>query len=364
MRNIIYSIYFYITSISISGIEKLSIYNPYNLSGFFLLIIFFFLKEKKIKKEYIFYIFFLVANLIFNFEKQGLLLLVSLSPILYKSFLKKNIKYLRKYVNIQLIILMTIFIIDFIYRFKGNYNLILLSLKSFLLNNRTIINFYTYKVNSIMYADTNYTAIIIGITFLYYLHLEKYKIVRIKYYKWLCIFLLIFTFSRAAIISIIISLFYKKYNGLLKKYKLIVGTGMIIMFISILPKIIDKLKEDNSISTRFELINLFFNKVTDLNIMEILLGVGFTNSNFILGEYGHNFIVVMTLEGGILFFLLLVWIFILMWIEYKKFREILIYFILCIMSVTQYNYIFIFVILTTLKAIEEVKNDKCNNGNL
>ena len=72
MRNIIYSIYFYITSISISGIEKLSIYNPYNLSGFFLLIIFFFLKEKKKKKEYKFYIFFLVAKLIFNFEKKGL----------------------------------------------------------------------------------------------------------------------------------------------------------------------------------------------------------------------------------------------------------------------------------------------------
>lgn len=361
MKRIILSIFFLLSPISISGIPNFSIISPYNLLGIFLLFILI-IKKIKIKYSILFFIFTILESLAINFNKSGLLLIFSLSPLFFEEILEKiGIKKIKKYVNYHFFILLIMFIIDFIYRFKFDIFKIYIIIKNFILMNGEI-NFYIYKVNSILFDDTNYTAVMIGIGILFYTHLKDYKIISKRYYKLYLSFLLFLffsTFSRTAYIALVLCYFYKKTIYLKKKYKinkLIILLIAMIVIIFLFFFIMNIFLKDGSFKTKIYILHQMYIYLKNISTVPFLYGVGFGNSASVLKMYGHNSLIVFFVEGGILFFISFINLYYFLWKKYKNARDILLFVFMCTMSATQYNYIYLMIVITSLHVIKKIKN--------
>lgn len=357
MDKLILYIYFLWTAIPLSGIKNFSNFSPQNLSGILLTLLMFFLPYRiKIKKRFIFFYLFLILSMIFNFNKVGILLLCSFTPLFYYKYLVMKSKKVLIYVKYQLILLNLIFYFDFIYRFKGDPLAIKFSLLNFISSSLSSTNFYIYKTNTFLFIDTNFVSIMIGTTYLFWKYLEKEKVVKKMKIKYLLLLLLLFTYSRAAILSIIIVFIYNVYIKQKTLIKKSINTILFIYLIFNFNNIYKLLIQDESIKARIIILQDFFLNIFNLKIYELFLGVGFYNSVEILGKAGHISFVTFILESGIIVFIFIISIFKFLWNYFKEYRDILIFNLFCFLSVTQYNYIFLISILTSLKVIKESKN--------
>lgn len=160
--------------------------------------------------------------------------------------------------------------------------------------------FYLYKFGSILFADSNTVALIcLSICFLIFF-IEKAMNVRWLFLSSLSVFLLVGCLSRSAIISFLISFFL--FCNISRKIKILISSMIIplVIYFSV-----DFFSQDQSLVSKFEIINnlLIFYENSDLPT--ILFGVGMDGSpNFLGGIYSHIHFVTLLVEFGLIGFLL------------------------------------------------------------
>ena len=237
-----------------------------------------------------------------------------------------------------------LYLADTLYRFAlFKFNLI-----------NIFINFYEMKDSCFIFFFINALAInttTLGM-FAFYLYNKTKK----NIYRLYCILfsiLTLFSFSRAAILAIImfIGLYYA-----FKSIKTIIQTKLkcfyqlpfqlftiyfalliaLIISIPITIKIINFLMNDGSFGTKINIINeifLFFNKAS---FSQIFYGIGFDNAEGFVGMYAHNYLATYIIETGIIGFSL-VTLFLLR-ILYETPRTIYILFPFCIYGISYIGY--------------------------
>lgn len=263
------------------------------------------IKDSKI--NFIFYrlILFLFFLIILYHYVLGLLNYTLLQKIFW---LIVPVSYLPLVYN-TLIPLKDIIIFRIIRRFL-NFNLILLTIESiFRITNSNFnnlylygdFNFYIFKYESIMLGDSNYVAIIILTLYFFCFYLEKQFNKDFKLYKLILFILNFLTFSRAAIITMLLfMLLYNLKNNTLLKKSIILLTVFLFSYFAII-----KFSGDGSLSTKFEIVELFRVYIKKAGLNNILFGFGdkaklFFGKNKIIGHnligltYDYGFVGVLT----------------------------------------------------------------------
>lgn len=170
---------------------------------------------------------------------------------------------------------------------------------------------YPYKRNSIMFVDSNYTAILI-LTLISLFHLNLIKIKKYKYTYVLLIILLLLTFSRSAILVYILVCIIQKLNQSISfnKYKnfnrmIVFLTCISLLFFIIL--LFDKQNiTDGSFQSKFKLLSLMLEISNKKGIVFFLFGGGIGNSHNLIGMGAHNILVLLYFEYGIIFSIFLI----------------------------------------------------------
>lgn len=162
--------------------------------------------------------------------------------------------------------------------------------------------FYLYKFNSLMFADSNTTALICLILFFTIFSIQKeIKNVYYKNEKFILLLLLFSCLSRAAILSLIVGLiFLLLFNSNISKivktfflFLLIIATVFVVVFN-------DSLSTDESLKSKFQIIIMVYLKIQTLSFSELLFGIGFTQVESFLGIYSHLLILTYLIECGII----------------------------------------------------------------
>lgn len=162
--------------------------------------------------------------------------------------------------------------------------------------------FYPFKLNSVMYQDSNFVGIFVLTLFFLVFYLTKRFNEKMKIERIILLFLVFLTISRAAILSLllfsIIFYIWNKNNRMLK---------VLLFFISLCLFIVVGfyVSTDESLHTKFHLLNLFFRFITESGPVDLLFGVGFGNTKEIFGMGAHNFIITHVVESGLIGFSIL-----------------------------------------------------------
>lgn len=163
--------------------------------------------------------------------------------------------------------------------------------------------FYKYKYNSIMYQDSNYVGIFIIVLFFFALYLDNKQNVVMKKERIVLLCLCIATFSRSAIIVILLFGFWLD-RSISKSKKIIILFGAIIAgayFIS------DYILNDGSFLSKFSIIEsawTFYTRKASLAMQLFGYGLGHSADNIGIGS--HNLFVAFIMETGVIGFLLFV----------------------------------------------------------
>ena len=159
---------------------------------------------------------------------------------------------------------------------------------------------YLYKFNSLLFADSNTTALVSLILYFSVITLERKK-VQLKYSKFMKIalsLLIVFSLSRAAIIAWIIGIIYVKVQSQKILYKMILFTPILLLSLFI-PYYLDTLfSNDISFNSKFMILDLVYNKLSNSSLNTLFFGVGFGQAISSLGIYTHLLLVTITFEMG------------------------------------------------------------------
>jgi hypothetical protein len=165
--------------------------------------------------------------------------------------------------------------------------------------------FYYYKVNTVMFADSNTTGLILIILYFFIIQLEKFNtlninVKKIKYIKMLLIILLIVSFSRAAHTAFILGSLYEKYHIQNKNYFIIfLKYAMIPIVFAIAFLIFSYLYiTDLSFQSKFEIINIAINVYKEFSLYNKIFGIGFLKWEDVLGIYTHNIFITYIIQTG------------------------------------------------------------------
>lgn len=218
-----------------------------------------------------------------------------------------------------------LFFIDAIYRFS-------------LAGSNILSNFYIAKVNSLLHADSNATAINTTIlTFYSYYLFSSFKDRKYLIYMYLCICFTILTLSRSAMIATIFSfiiiflhkmilqLCSKKSNNI-NMYKISVST-LILMIISVfflvfvvglVLFIVNFLLKDNSFITKINLLGFISDFIQNMELNNLLFGIGFDNTIKVFHIYAHTYLATYIIETGLIGYVLITSFLCSNLLEYKK----------------------------------------------
>lgn len=201
---------------------------------------------------------------------------------------KRNIKktfYLFKYISLLL------FVVEVIYRF------------SYSQAKHSYFYFYDYKHNSIMFPDTNATAVCIEFFLAFLLYLKTRNVIKIYLLEILIGFVLLFlTFSRAALFGLVCFgaiWFFLKCKSYIVKYLMLMSVfiaGIVIITVFI---------KDGSFITKLDLYAQTFDYIQRVDYLHLFIGNGLDSSVNILTRYGHTFVTLYIVELGINNFILL-----------------------------------------------------------
>ncbi len=233
---------------------------------------------------YLIYIFLIHINKNIDNALFNVLFSISYFVVSYQILLRIDKIFIKKYTKRMMIFSVALLCIESLYRIMNPVSF----------NNPTE-EFYSYKINSIMYQDSNFVGVFI--VYLYFLALyldNKYndnnKIIRI-FLTILCIL----TFSRSAIITLLgLTLFIdKRINRILKIF-------IILFFSFFVGYLIYKyIINDASFISKLYILkngfNLFFN---NFKFGQQLFGIGLGNTKYYLGIGSHNYIITYLLETG------------------------------------------------------------------
>ena len=192
---------------------------------------------------------------------------------------------------------MYIYISFFIFSFDAMYRLLNPSILSWTYNNKDF--FYMFKTNSIMFGDTNEVGFSIVTVCSLILYLKNEKLQAVPLFFSICFLLLvILSFSRAALIGLILTYaYYKYYNKSSSVGKMIF---FLIFIIAIMVFYTTYISNDESYHQKEQILQNSLDYFRECSIWQLLLGNGLGNSPIVLGRYAHTFIVVLFVELGIL----------------------------------------------------------------
>ena len=160
--------------------------------------------------------------------------------------------------------------------------------------------FYLYKFNSLMFADSNTTALVLMCVF--FLVYQSFKLNLISYVKVsillsIVYILLLLTFSRAAIISLsFVFLFYRFYNR-----NLIVILIPFLIYVSYI--VYSFFQNDGSLATKFYIIDRTISVIRDSSTLNVLFGYGFDRTRDLFGFTAHNLFIEYVLGSGVIGFI-------------------------------------------------------------
>lgn len=169
------------------------------------------------------------------------------------------------------------------------------------------IIFYAYKMNSIMFQDSNFVAMLVLVLFFFSLYLVRSFHSRfLLFYSAVLFFLLLATLSRAAIIaSLVFILLIPLSNFFYRNRKFV-----LLLFLIILPfmfSIAFKMSDfDGSFASKFHIINQTIKFIKDASLVQILFGVGFGNAVEVLNIGSHNLFVAFLVESGFIGLVLII----------------------------------------------------------
>lgn len=232
--------------------------------------------------------------------------------------------------------------------------------------------FYVYKMNSIMYMDSNFVGIfIVAIFFFKFYLMSSLMHKRTDYLILLALIILcLLTLSRASILSIIIfSTIYPVRSLLYKKRKTVF---ILSVFVSIfLYGALSKFQFlDESFSTKFEIIEHAIKFVEHQPVSTVLFGAGLGNAVSAIGMGAHNFIVTYLIETGIIGLLVLSFLWGTILIKSKfKCGIVMFPFLLNGLSVAGHAIPYLYVIYAVILVVERRKQvaksiSFCNNTSI
>jgi hypothetical protein len=168
------------------------------------------------------------------------------------------------------------------------------------------LDFYYFKVNSIMYQDSNFVGLFILSLIFFLLYLKEFT--QKKYYLFLMILsILIFTtISRASIISLILFSMLYLIRHKIYKHRLTVFILSIIIIIILFPILLKYRSIDDSFSTKFGIIDKTILYVQNTDFINLFFGVGFGNAVDVLDIGAHNFFVTYLVESGLIGLILVI----------------------------------------------------------
>jgi len=160
--------------------------------------------------------------------------------------------------------------------------------------------FYLYKTNSIMFADSNSTALVSLILFFSVISFQKYyNLKSFRYAKLFLFGLVVFSFSRAAIISLIIGVgleYVLKKKKLAKFILLNIGiillTGLSFFFFQYF-------ENDGSFNSKFQILSIAYMALEKSSFFELWFGHGLKTSVEDFGIYTHLLLITYLYEMGI-----------------------------------------------------------------
>lgn len=170
--------------------------------------------------------------------------------------------------------------------------------------------FYIYKYSSIMFYDSNYAglfSLILIVCIVFY----RDKVSNSFFVNLLLVinvFLLLLTFSRAAVITLIFILpLYKIIKSLMNKsylYSLFLLLMFSIVSIIVFVVILDYILLDNSFKSKIEIMLSVFKLGNNFSLSEILFGFGFSEGGYIYsyedGAYAHSLFPLLLGEVGLI----------------------------------------------------------------
>lgn len=158
--------------------------------------------------------------------------------------------------------------------------------------------FYIYKFNSVLFADSNSVAFMcLSFQFLSLILYTLYK--RKKYFCYTLILgiLSLLTFSRSALIANAIGVLYYLNRKFLYKHRgAIIASLILILFL-----IVFLYNDDESFTTKIYIYKSLLQSFYDNNIMTILFGVGLSNFFYQYNIAAHSLYVTMFAELGFFF---------------------------------------------------------------
>lgn len=199
-----------------------------------------------------------------------------------------------KYLKRTIYVVVGFLLLDQIYRFYE-------SGKIFPLESR-----YEMKSYSLLFIDSNFSGLIAAIILALNGKFFKYK----KTLQATLYFLVIYSFSLAVYISILVSLVYKSQKKIKNTYVAIILS--IILIIITLSGIVNQIIEDGSMQTKIEIMEIVIkNFILERNSIDLLIGIGFGNfkHEFDYIHASHN-IFGLFAEGGILFLATIIYLFV------------------------------------------------------
>lgn len=213
--------------------------------------------------------------------------------------------------------------------------------------------FYFYKVNSIMYQDSNFVGLYIISLFFFLLYLKQCT--NKKYYLSIIILIILTltTISRASILTLFLFSIFYIFKQEIFRFRLIILFILIILAPFIYSFLNNHKTIDSSFSTKFMIINNTITYLKNCTFRNFFLGVGLGNAFQVLDIGAHNFIVTYLVETGLIGLLLIsiFWLYILLKTNYKV-GIVMFPFLFDSMSLTSHSIPYLYVIFAIILTIE------------
>ncbi|HCB3268873.1 TPA: O-antigen ligase family protein, partial [Citrobacter amalonaticus] len=210
---------------------------------------------------------------------------------------------------ISTVVIETIQPIKYIHRlaiYKKVYNVavffLVIELISRILNyNSNKDGFYALKY-SVLYFDSNFTGLVILALCSFLLYLKYVKLYDLKQQRRILYVLLIATFSRAAIVAMIVTRIGLANPKKVKSRSYIMLACAAVIFSMMAVEYIYQSESfsdiDGSFNSKFYIINQALALYDKLPFMVHLFGIGLGNTSQFLGIFAHNMYVTLILEMG------------------------------------------------------------------
>ena len=169
--------------------------------------------------------------------------------------------------------------------------------------------FYLYKFGTIMFQDSNTTALIALCYYYVVVSARAHAIGRLRssFFVLQIVFasLIVFSFSRAAIAALVVSeLLRVKFNKYLKFFVFLLSSLLFVYYYDF-----SWLFQDLSLGTKFDIIAKAQSAFSELSFFESLFGVGFGVSLDRFGFFAHNIYVEYLIGSGVLGLLVFLFVF-------------------------------------------------------